>query len=647
MKSHPLRTLSTVVIASVGMVANASNFQIDIQPLFQGTHRSPGTQPVAVELENGGPDARGVLRISTNDFSMSYPVELPHDGKKRIVTYPSFNFSQMTATLETDHGSESKVFPGPTDYQDNVSNVLLIGDTPGALGFLTNYRSAAQAAPETSAARAQARQINDIYCTPADAPPRPIAYASVKAIFLGAGAERISDASVAAIKTWMLEGGTLVFVGGASSPTLTDPRWQTTLPATNFEPKTVSGSDTLASLGQEELNNPITLLEPQDVKGASIRGDGKTIITAEAGYGMGKVIYLAFNPLEAPLNHWAGRSAAVSSILRPSLLATPQTFLSQFSHDLLGGNSTMPPPPSTGGPGTMITSLPISSTAGSDPFSTTLPPAEKVFIVLAGYFIAVVPINFLVLKKLKRAELAWFTAPVLSLGFASILFQSAGNLYSKKMSTASQGIILVRQDLPNAVFVGTTQMFIPHGGHYDLGMKGIDSLGVIDDNPYGDRYGTETNDNFDLDPVDDGEVTVPNMLASNLAFKEISYRQELPGQNKYSIRMHREGKDAVCEVQNLSKSPLKSVIVYVGKRSKQVGTIEAGKTDTVRIDLTAPLSPKKDPDLLEMSFASNGGAAFGALVSDFRPGPQIGENVESRSQVTLLVFSKDALGGTR
>ena len=69
----------------------------------------------------------------------------------------------------------------------------------------------------------------------------------------------------------------------------------------------------------------------------------------------------------------------------------------------------------------------------------TLPPASQMLMVLAIYFVVVVPVNFLVLKKLGRGEWAWFTAPIISLIFAGVLFSRAQNLYSAKMSTASAG----------------------------------------------------------------------------------------------------------------------------------------------------------------------------------------------------------------
>ncbi len=645
---HPLRILAAAALASILASASASAFHVEMEPLFQANQHAVGIQPMAVDLENNGPDAKGVLRISTGAFSMEYPVELPRGSKKRLITYPVTDFGTIIASLDTDQGREIKSFATTNLSTENTPSVLLISDEPGGLAFLRN--AGPVPTPTTAGNPNTARPIEDNYCSPADAPPRSVGYSTIRAVVLGTGAERISDATVEALKTWTLAGGTLVFVGGASAPSVSDPRWQSVLPATKFVPKTVQTSDTLAGLGQETTTEPFTLLEPQDLQGASARADGSTIITAESGFGMGRVIYMAFNPLEAPLSHWAGRSRAIQNILGSSLLQSPQAALAQYSREPLqfqaAASIAFPVPGPAGAPdaATLVPGMP--SVANEDPFDTKLPPTGQVFGVLAGYFIAVVPLNFLILRKFKRGELAWFTAPILSLAFASVLFKSAGNLYGQKMSTASQGIMLVRDGLPEALFVGTTKVFIPKGGNYDLHMTGIDSIGALEDNPYDYSYRT-TNNSLDLNPVDNGEITVPSMHASNLAFREITYRQHVSIGSQYSLSMHRSGAFAVCELKNRGSSDLANATVFVGKRSQAVGTIKAGETKTVKLDLTAPFSEQSGGSPLQSALGYYGGAAVAATLSNFRPGPQIGDEVATRSHVTLLVFSKDALGGIR
>ena len=120
----------------------------------------------------------------------------------------------------------------------------------------------------------------------------------------------------------------------------------------------------------------------------------------------------------------------------------------------------------------------------ADPFNTKLPPTTKVLWILCTYFVVIIPINFLLLKKLKRGEWAWFTAPVISLSFAGAFFAAASDLYSAKLSTATQGLLVATAHTPETLFFGKSQLFFPRGGEYDLKLQNLDSLGAGQGDPY-------------------------------------------------------------------------------------------------------------------------------------------------------------------
>ncbi len=50
--------------------------------------------------------------------------------------------------------------------------------------------------------------------------------------------------------------------------------------------------------------------------------------------------------------------------------------------------------------------------------SLALPPIGGLLLLLAGYILVIGPLNYLVLRRLDRRELAWLTMPILILGFA-------------------------------------------------------------------------------------------------------------------------------------------------------------------------------------------------------------------------------------
>src|SRR5262249_46631881 len=155
---------------------------------------------------------------------------------------------------------------------------------------------------------------------------------------------------------------------------------------------------------------------------------------------------------------------------------------------------------------------------------------------------------FLVLKKLKRGELAWFTAPILSLGFAGILFTSAASLYSAKMSTVSTGLLLAQEGSGDGIFIGGTQMFIPRAGSYDLKLKSVDS---ITDRGEDDGMGRVAQENADVEAVDTGEIAIPNLSANNLNFRRIGYRQIVPISKQFHVKLASlDGGKCRCTVTN-------------------------------------------------------------------------------------------------
>lgn len=615
-----------VVIALIGLgvAFGASPFTLSVRPLYQND-RSGGMKPLALTILNSGREANGVVHVGTYSSSVDYPVDIPAESTKTLVVYAGSAYGPAfdAITLDADTGSAAvRFFDNNTDV--SVPNVLVIGDDPGSFSWLESQNN--------RSAGGIARPLNDIYCLPQDAQPRVLAYDEAAEVILGPGAEQMSDAAVQALKQYALEGGTLVFFGGTSARSLEDPRWQDDLPATNFVETTVSGTDGLEELGSEPLDGPVTLWEPKAVRGAAVKRDGDKILTVEAGYGFGHILCIAFDPMDAKLSSWAGRWSATYNALKQGLYANRLTSLSSFatrSPDLVNDK----PDPK------------------NDPFGAKLPPVGQVFGILAAYFIAVLPLNFLALRKIRKAELAWFTAPILSLGFASILFRSAGSLYGDSISTATKGVLVVRSGSPDGLFVGNTAMFLPAGGHYDLKTQGLDSIGPIfepDLQNNSPQYGID--DEQYLPAVDTGEEDVSNLSVGNLAFRQMTYTQRLSLSSDYSVSMHPEGHSAICTVTNGSDEPLTDARAVVGNHVSTPQEIPAHSTRTFAVDMSK--SPDANQprsvvglDGVRMALASNNGAALEATMSGFRPGPQIGEQIDARTQITLLVFSKDALGG--
>jgi len=430
------------------------------------------------------------------------------------------------------------------------------------------------------------------------------------------------------------------------------------------------------------------------------------LLSADRTFGLGKITYLAFNPFELPLAKWNGRKQALtktlhlvdnfrgaailqqfaggnndsygSSSLTQYITTTTTTTVKNGKTSTVTSTSTSYGSPGRGstsysttssskGVKTMISTTmvpagygaPVAYAGGpplgtapaggydtSDPFSTTLPPTSKVFTLLGAYFVVVVPLNFLILRKFKRGELAWFTAPIISLGFAGALFASAGDLYSAKMSSAAQGLLVGQEGIADGMFIGKSQLFVPRAGSYDLKMKGVDSLGILSASRdfYGGRGQEE--DTSDLNPQDTGEITIPEMHANNLAFREIAYRQRVPVSDWFSIEFRKDGKNkGVATVRNTGPYVLDHASVVTGGAEVPLtAPLQPGESKIVTVIPQPDTGANSGESDLKVLLNRNRGAALTGSIVGLQPGPQLGKPVQGRTAIQMILFAKEALG---
>lgn len=297
------------------------------------------------------------------------------------------------------------------------------------------------------------------------------------------------------------------------------------------------------------------------------------------------------------------------------------------------------PPGFSGGPSTSGSSgWSFPGQESNNPFTLQLPETSKVAWTLIAYFVVVIPINFLVLRKLKRLELAWFTSPVISLAFAAILFQTASSLYSAKLSTASTGVIVAQSGEPTASFLGSTQLFFPNAGFYDLKTSGIDVIDASSavDSPSRQNYYPTGELSLDLKPVDTGEIQFPNLTARNLEFQQFAYRQSTQATAKIRCSISKTRAGYKYQIDNYSPYRLEEVELILRGIRYDVKDLEPGQS--VSKDISgARLSGKINEGSLDQITVNDGSGILTAKVSGFRPGPQIGTELKTGAGVELIM----------
>jgi hypothetical protein len=200
-----------------------------------------------------------------------------------------------------------------------------------------------------------------------------------------------------ALRAWVVCGVKLVVTGGRGGPT-------TAAGVADLLPVTIAGTDSVADLPalSAYAGEPFDAPGPYVVTRAELR-DGETLIDqdglpllARRPLGRGSVFFLALDPKLAPLSGWAGGEGLWRAIALNAPSLPPWAASIQVGYAATEAVAAIP--------------------------GLRLPSVGQLLLFLLIYTLVIGPINFLVLRRLKRRELAWITIPALVLLFSAVTF---------------------------------------------------------------------------------------------------------------------------------------------------------------------------------------------------------------------------------
>ena len=600
---HYMGTLSASKRLLIGALALGSaipalgqNLQMTIRPAFEGLTPDAGGGAMIVDISNLGRDAKGVLNVAAGAFSRSYPVEIPSGGRTKVITYPEGYEYQIGYYLDTNRGRAQEFGQGYMPYQTGPAPDFISGmvsESRGALDFIRTKDGtlSGNALP--------------VYASPADAPDRSAGYTRLNSLVLGTGSEKLGDSAVKAIQDWTKMGGTLIFVGGESNRVLVDPRWQNVVPVTDIKEKGFTNEPSLQNqyLGRTGsftayVGKPVSVADAQN-----------NDLIVERPYGLGRAFYIALDPFTSPMSSWPGRSRLVSDLFGRAVGVSSDFVVS----GVLAGERP---------------NIAQAATDQKNPFQANLPSSGTVISILAVYFIAVVPLNFFLLRRAKRGELAWATAPILSLSFAGIFFGAARGLYSAKLSTSTNAIMVVQAGDADATVVGNTQLYFPQSGRYDLKLSRVMSLS-IDSNATGGP-----GDAQGLDSVDQGQIGA-SLSVPNLAFRQVNFQEEIAAGKWFEIKGSQWPRFTVT---NSSPYHLWDARLCAGAGWISLGDLGPNSSKTVSF-VGAQSSQDDMPGRFARMLVRSHAIGLTGKIEDLRVGPKVGEEVLGSNGVTLAFIS--------
>jgi hypothetical protein len=516
---------------------------------FDGYYRVGQWLPVRVQLQNDGPAIAGRVEVALTDpngggVTHQYPVELPTQSRKEITLYllPRQYINRLQIQL-LDQGGQIIAQQEQPLKTLGVDDRLygIIADQPSAFNALTEIDP-----PNGNALTAQ--------LTARHLPDRSAALDALDTLIISnVDTGALTEAQRTALAAWVANGGRLIVGGGAG--------WQKTiaglrdlLPVQPNDTTTLNKVPALKAL----TNNPIDPGSLIVATGAMtsdaqpVAAEADTPLITRRPHGSGEVYFLGFDP--AALAKWEGLPALYRQLMTAAVQQPSWSY--------------------------GVQDWSAASTAAALIPNLNLPAASLIcgFVVL--YMMAIGPVNYLVVRKLKRRELAWITAPLLSIGFLLGAFLAGSLMRGSDPAINRLALVEVWPTADRARVTGIVGLYAPQRAAYAV--KAADGLLLYP--PYNNvPYATSDSSNWTV--IDEAgtqrvrvDMDVSEVKTLNAAGDIAAPRIDVDTQ----IVVDSNGARAVGQVTNRSDLTLNDVVLLGPGTSVHVGTLAPG--DSLPVD---------------------------------------------------------------
>lgn len=422
-----------------------------------GTVRWGEVIAVRVELTNAGPSVPVELEILQSPHSSATSVQ----GRLRIESLPAGSRHaywvygmarphwppEVRVRIRAGKAPPETISPVQDPENPGTYSILEVGPRSSRLvaDAAGSYKTLQPRDPSYGRGTAMAAAS---HTPPAGVPDRWYGLSTVDLLVLSDVAETdLEPDQVAAIRQYVVAGGSLLFLGGSDHRRLSSPSFEKLLPVRITGAASsgagVRSSGTSASWPNVTLPSNTLLVRGEPRPGSTtLLSAGELPLAVESSYGQGKVYFVAFGP-GAVAGDFMKRLVARALMRNPSRA----TGLSLDEQN------------------TVLASL------ASGPLSIRLLDAPSFYMVAAFlllYLIVLVPVNYGVLAKLNRRELGWITIPALvflfTLGAYGLGYLSRGG----RLAVASTSTLSARAGEDEGLLLGAAGVFSARSASYSL-----------------------------------------------------------------------------------------------------------------------------------------------------------------------------------
>ncbi|NDJ78547.1 MAG: hypothetical protein GYB65_20035 [Chloroflexi bacterium] len=564
MKQQLIIITLLVVLFTPGIAASSPASQsrqevtLAISVGFGGQYRAGYWTPIQVSATNdAGYNVDGELRVRTQDTgglaetTYRLPLYLAEGDTKPAFLYVSLDRGTTEVQVElVDQDGQIAGRQSVNVHQARRGDVLhaVVTDVPAV-----DLRSATPGTGNTS-------QVEWRF---SDIPPLAEALAGLDTMLIFSadpGTGVLQADRVTAISNWVLGGGHLIVAGGD--------HWQETANVLGellpVEPTGEYQTPSLAPLAQylglptDPVAASISVIHSTPKPEATILLEIAGVpLVARRSYGNGFVDFVAVNPDEEPLKSWTELDRLWYSLLAST---GQQTSWTRGFHDW-----------SAAGAATRTTS------------NTVLPTFLQLCGFLALYIVLVGPVNYLVLRRLNRRELAWFTIPVLIVAFSVLAYSVGFNLRGDVAIVNRLNVVEVWPDVDQAQVKTLVGVQSPRRRTYDITVEEGYTLRALPEEGTGLQVPTTITQGArylanDV-PIDAG--TVGSFSATGFI--------PAPHLTAKATWHLGQGTPRVSgELTNTLDFALENAVLLVNGDSQDVGTIQPGETISFNMSIGPP-----------------------------------------------------------
>lgn len=392
-KWYAIALLLAVALVAPAPALAQGNVQLNVTVGFEGRIKPGSWAPLTVEILNGGPELAGELvwdyrpewgAAAPYTVRHSLPVSLPAGARKRYTVY--------APTGSGGGGPEVRLMGRSGELASQKA--VLRHTTDALVGLLGPDRE--DLAPLAALQLPNGQNMALVRLDAATLPDRAQALRSLDVLVIGRfSADELTEEQRQALRDWVRDGGLLVLAGGPEAHRTLAP-WLPWVPL-ELQGQAQSDLTPLAEWTGAAAPGATAAVSRAEVRDARVlAADGDLPLVATWVRGRGSVAYLAFDPTLEPVHGWAGGTRMWERLIQSGGLAG--LYEAGPDREMMFWQS-------------------LARSAQILPVDT-LPSLDGLKITLLAYVLLLGPVSFLVLRRLRRAEWAWITTPLLVLLFA-------------------------------------------------------------------------------------------------------------------------------------------------------------------------------------------------------------------------------------